>query len=375
MFLFARETAMTEKSTQTAKPFSEKITDILNYSALNLALAIGYRTGLFDVMDTFDTPRTLQAIAHKTGLNSRYIKEWLGVMVSGEIVELSVAADGDEDCYFLPKAHADFITRRAGNSNLGVYTQEIPLLTSCAMEAVFEGFVTGDGVSYDHYPRFQAFMSQLADAKHRQVLVDRFLPSVDNGRLIGHLQSGIRVCDLGCAEGVALMLMAKAFPNSSFIGIDISQEAIETARNEASRLQLDNLEFVQVDAATLKDNREFKDTVDYVTAFDAVHDQTRPLDVLQGIHYILAPGGLFSMVDIAARSNLANNLDHPMAPFLYTVSLMHCMPVGLVEKGTGLGMMWGRETAVEMLKKAGFKQVQVIDIADDPFNLHYLSYK
>ena len=157
--------------------------------------------------------------------------------------------------------------------------------------------------------------------------------------------------------------MAKAFPNSNFMGIDISQEVIETARSEASRQQLDNLEFVIVDAATLKDNREFKDTVDYVTAFDAVHDQTRPLDVLQG------------MVDIAARSNLANNLDHPMAPFLYTVSLMHCMPVGLVGKGTGLGMMWGRETAVEMLKKAGFQQVQVLEMPEDPFNLHYLSYK
>ena len=347
---------------------------ILNYSALNLAMAVGYRTGLFDVLDTFDTPQTLQAIADKADLDSRYLKEWLSVMASGEIVALSSGEDG-KNRYHLPKQHADFITRRAGNSNLGVYTQEIPLLTSCAMEAVIEGFTSGNGVTYDHYPQFQAFMSQLADAKHRQVLVDKFLPAVDGGRLIKHLQSGIRVCDLGCAEGVALMLMAEAFPNSKFVGIDISREAIETARSEASRQQLANLEFVMLDAATLKDNREFKDAFDYVTAFDAVHDQTRPLDVLLGIHHILAPGGLFSMVDIAARSDLADNLDHPMGPFLYTVSLMHCMPVGLVDGGLGLGMMWGREKAVEMLKKAGFKQVQVLEIPEDPFNLHYLSFK
>jgi len=307
-------------------------------------------------------------------LNPRYIEEWLGVMVSGEIVELSIDEAGDNR-FYLPKPHADFITRRAGNTNLGIYTQEIPLLTSCAMEAVMKGFATGGGVTYDHYPRFQGFMSQLADAKHRQILVDRFLPTVDNGRLIGHLQSGIRVCDLGCAEGVALMLMAQAFPNSSFVGIDISQEVIETARSEASRQQLDNLEFVIVDAATLKDNQEFKDAFDYVTAFDAVHDQTRPLDVLLGIHHILASGGLFSMVDVAARSNLADNLGHPMGPFLYTVSLMHCMPVGLVNGGAGLGMMWGREKALEMLKKAGFKKIQVFDISYDSFNLHYLGYK
>ena len=365
---------MTEKPTASPKPFPEKLAAILNYSALNLAMAIGYRTGLFDVMDTFDSPRTLKAIADKADLNQRYIEEWLGVMASGGIVELSIGEGGDNR-FYLPKRHGDFIARRAGNTNLGVYTQEIPLLTSCAMEAVIEGFATGDGVSYDHYPRFQTFMSQLADAKHRQVLVDRFLPAVDNGRLIGRLQSRIRVCDLGCAEGVALMLMATEFPNSRFVGIDIAQEAIETARREALRQKLDNVEFILADAATLKDNREFKDAFDYVTAFDAVHDQTRPLEVLQGVHHILASGGLFSMVDIAARSNLADNLDHPMGPFLYTVSLMHCMPVGLVNGGPGLGMMWGQEKAVEMLKEAGFETVQVLEIPEDPFNLHFFCSK
>ncbi len=365
---------MTIKLTEAANPFSEKMMEILNFSALNLALAIGYRTGLFDILDTFDTPRSLKAIADKAQLNSRYIKEWLGVMVSGEIVEMSGARDG-EYLYYLPKSHGDFITLRAGNSNLGVYTQEIPLLTTCAMEAVIEAFTTGDGVTYDHYPQFQTFMSQLADAKHRQVLVDKFLPTVDNGRLIRGLQSGIRVCDLGCAEGVALMLMAKAFPQSRFVGIDIAQDAIETAKREAARQQLDNLKFITLNAATLKDNRELENGFDYVCAFDSIHDQTRPLRALQGIHHILAPEGMFSMVDIAAQSNLADNLDHPMGSFLYTVSLMHCMPVGLVDGGTGLGMMWGRDKAVEMLKKAGFENIQVLDIPEDPFNLHYLSFK
>ncbi len=366
---------MTVKSTETARPFSEKITDILNYSALNLALAIGYRTGLFDVLDRFDTPQKLQAIARSAGMNSRYIQEWLGVMVAGEIVELTAAEDGGADGYFLPKAHADVITRRAGNSNLGVYTQEIPLLTTCAMEAVVKNFGTGAGVTYDHYPEFQAFMSQLADAKHRQVLIDKFLPAVDNGRIIDRLQSGIRVCDLGCAAGVALLLMAEAFPRSRFAGMDISSEAIETARGEASRHKLANLEFFILDAATLKDNREFKGAFDYVTAFDAIHDQTRPLEVLQGVHHILASNGLFSMVDIDARSKLADNLDHPMGPFLYTVSLMHCMPVGLVDGGLGLGMMWGGEKAVILLKEAGFENVQVHEIPEDPFNLHFLCFK
>ena len=365
---------MPENSAPHPPSFAEIMTNILNYSALNLAMAIGYRTGLFDVLDTFDTPQPQKMIADKAGLNSRYIQEWLAVMVTGRIIEISRGEDG-QDQYYLPKRHGDFITRRAGNSNLGVYTQEIPLLTACAMEAVIEGFTTGEGVSYDRYPKFQAFMSQLADAKHRQVLVDKFLPAVDGGQLLEDLRSGIRVCDLGCGTGVALILMAGAFPESRFVGIDISPEAIEIAGREALRQQLSNLEFVIADAAALKENSALKAFFDYVTAFDAIHDQTRPLAALEGVHHILSPGGKFSMVDIAARTNLADNLAHPMGPFLYTVSLMHCLPGGLVDGGSGLGMMWGREKAVKMLQEAGFAKVQVLEIPEDPFNLHFLCSK
>ena len=347
--------------------------DILNYGAINLAMAIGYRTGLFDVMDTFDSPQNIGDISDQAGLNPRYVQEWLGIMTTAEIVELSQKED--ENQYFLPKHCGDLITRRAGNSNLGVYTQEIPLLTTCAMEAVIEGFSSGEGVTYDHYPKFQAFMSQLANAKHRQVLINKFLPSVENSRIVQRLKAGIQVCDLGCAEGVAVILMAESFPQSRFVGIDISSEAIDEARRQTRRQKLENLDFMVLDAADLKNNREMKGLFDYVTAFDAIHDQTRPLDVLLGVNHILRLDGRFSMVDIAAKSDLADNLDHPIGPFLYTVSLMHCLPVGLVGGGTGLGMMWGREKAVEMLKEARFQQVQVIEMPDDPFNLHFFCAK
>ncbi|OQY60035.1 MAG: methyltransferase type 12 [Desulfobacteraceae bacterium 4572_88] len=354
--------------------FAKKMTDILNFGALNLAMGIGYKTGLFDAMDTFDAPQPVSLIAEKSGLSGRYVREWLGIMTSGGITECAKNEEG-ENQFYLPKAHGDLITRRAGNANLGVYTQEIPLLTQCAMAAVEEGFSTCQGVTYDHYPKFQSFMSELANAKHRQVLVDTFLPSVDNGNMLTRLRRGIRVCDLGCAEGVAVMLMAEAFPRSRFTGIDISEDAIEAARAEAERRSLGNASFLLRDAALLTADASLKETVDYVTAFDAIHDQTRPLDALRGVHHMLGPGGIFSMIDIAARSDLADNVDHPMAPFLYTVSLMHCMPVGLVDNGSGLGMMWGREKALDMLSEAGFENPEVFEIPEDSFNLHFLCKK
>ena len=325
-------------------------------------------------MDRFDSPLTAGSIAKKTGLNSRYIEEWLGIMVTGRIVEIFKSAAGD-NLFYLPKHRADLITRRAGASNLGVYTQEMPLLTVSAMDSVIRGFKTGTGVTYDHYPTFQQFMSQLADAKHRRVLINEFLPSIDEGCLVAKLQAGIRVCDMGCAEGVAARLMAKAFPRSRFMGIDISEDAIATARERTRQEQINNLAFMVQDAALLRENSQLKASFDYVTAFDAIHDQTHPLDALRGIYHILAPEGRFSMVDIAAQSDLADNLDHPMGPFLYTVSLMHCMPVGLVDGGAGLGMMWGREKAERMLKTAGFRNVQVQEMPNDPFNFHYYCEK
>lgn len=355
-------------------PFSERMTQILNAGALNLAMGIGYRTGLFDIMDQMSSPAGLPVIAEKSGLSERYIREWMGVMVSGGIIEISKDTAGN-DLFHLPKEHGDLLTRRAGSNNLGVYTQEIPLLTLCAAEGVVNGFSTGNGISYDHYPRFQEFMTELANAKHREVLVDIFLPSVENGKLTKLLSQGIEVCDLGCGEGVAPILMAEAFPNSRFTGVDISDEILNTGRKNARAKGLTNIEFIKQDAATIKDEPGMANSFDYITAFDAIHDQSRPLDALKSVHALLKPGGIFSMVDIAAQSSIQGNMDHPMGPFLYTVSLMHCMPVGLVDNGKGLGMMWGEERAVEMLSQAGFTSVEVLEIPQDSFNLHYYCAK
>jgi 2-polyprenyl-3-methyl-5-hydroxy-6-metoxy-1,4-benzoquinol methylase len=367
--------------------FSDKIVRILNHGALNLALGMGYTLKIFDVMDEMGSFVTLNTLAEATRLDRRYLKEWLGIMVTGEIITLSPGpcpTEKDlekkgpqkktlEETYYLPPAHADVLTRRAGNNNLGVYTQETPLLTVCAMEAVQKGFLTGEGVGFDQYPGFQRFMSELSNAKHEQMLIQTFLPSVENGALVEKLKQGISVCDMGCGQGVALNLMAKAFPNSQFLGVDNHGGAILRARESAKEMNLFNARFKVLDAAQIKKDSRFFQKYDYVTAFDAIHDQSHPLTVLEGIRAMLKPGGLFSMVDIKASSRLQDNIDHPMAPFLYTVSLMHCMPVGLNDKGRGLGMMWGKEQALTLLARAGFDRVDAHEIPDDPFNLHFLS--
>ena len=96
---------------------------------------------------------------------------------------------------------------------------------------------------------------------------------------------------------------------------------------------------------------------DLVLAFDAVHDQARPDNLLAGIRRALKPGGLFLMQDIGAATNVAENRDHPIGPFLYTISCMHCMTVSLAQGGMGVGAAWGEELAKKFLAKAGFRSV------------------
>ena len=173
---------------------------------------------------------------------------------------------------------------------------------------------------------------------------------------------------MGCGEGVAIRMMAQRFPRSRFVGVDLAAEAIATARARAEGARLTNARFLAQDAATFSAPAAF----DFITAFDAIHDQAAPRRVLRAIQQALRPGGLFLMVDIATSSHLERDVNNPFAPFLYTVSTMHCMTVSLAAGGEGLGACWGEEKARELLAEAGFTSVDVSRVAGDPFNGYYV---
>jgi cyclopropane fatty-acyl-phospholipid synthase-like methyltransferase len=185
------------------------------------------------------------------------------------------------------------------------------------------------------------------------------------------LEQGIEVLDLGCGRGLALMLMAQTFPNSRFTGYDFSENGIAAAQAEARQRGLTNIRFAVQDAALLDESERY----DLITTFDAIHDQAKPAAVLRNIYRALKADGVYLMQDIAGSSHVHNNLDHPIGPFLYTVSTMHCMTVSLAYDGEGLGAMWGREKALEMLAEAGFTRVEVKELAHDIQNHYYFNQK
>jgi len=198
-------------------------------------------------------------------------------------------------------------------------------------------------------------------------LIERTLPLVAG--MVERLQKGIDVLDVGCGSGHAINLMARAFPGSSFTGYDFSEEATVAAQAEVAAWGLTNANFVVQDLAAMVDRARF----DFITAFDAIHDQAQPRKVLAGIAAALRPGGTFLMVDDRASSNLHENLDHPLGPFLYGVSTMHCMTVSLAQGGEGLGTVWGEQKARELLTEAGFVEVAVHQLQGDIANNYYVA--
>jgi ubiquinone/menaquinone biosynthesis C-methylase UbiE len=346
-----------------AGAFAEKMIGILNGSSLALQTSIGHQTGLFDAMSSM-APSTSVEIADAAKLNERYVREWLGAMVTGGVVEY----DPDGKTYRLPPEHAAFTTRAAGPNNLANMMQFIALLGEVE-QPVIECFRNGGGVPYSSYPRFSKLMAEDSAAVHDAALIDGILPMVDG--IVEKLEAGIDVADIGCGRGHAINLMAKAFPNSRFTGFDFSEEGVEAGAAEAKALGLSNATFAARDVSDLG----LSDALDFVTAFDAIHDQAKPAEVLAGIAKALRPDGTFLMVDIRASSHLHENIDHPLGPFLYTASTMHCMTVSLALDGAGLGTAWGEQIARSMLADAGFTSVDVKNIEEDIANSYYIARK
>lgn len=359
-------TAITMPTTaDTGTEFDEWFLTAINGGALMLMISIGHRSGLFEVMASMNWTDS-QELSNRAGLNERYVREWLGAMATGKIVDV----DGDGH-YKLPAEHARFLTSDSDDENLAMFSQYISLLGNVE-DDILECFYNGGGVPYEKYPRFHEVMAEDSGMTVLDALESHILPLVPN--LKDKLQEGIDVLDLGCGRGKALLKMAELYPNSRFTGIDLSEEAIAWAKEEASRRELPNVTY-EVRDATDFDRTAEADSYDLVTTFDAIHDQAKPQAVLKGIYNTLRPGGYYLMQDIHAESQTHKNLDHPMGPLLYTISCMHCMSVSLAQGGEGLGTMWGRDKAKELLQNAGFTDIQINRLEHDIQNDYYIMTK
>jgi 2-polyprenyl-3-methyl-5-hydroxy-6-metoxy-1,4-benzoquinol methylase len=344
-----------------AEAFAGRLMETLNGAFLTLLISVGHRTGLLDAMAPMGAATSAE-IAKAAGLNERYVREWLGGMTTGRIVEYDPASR----TYRLPPEHAAFTTTAAGSENMAYFAQYIAL-AGLVEDEIVDCFRNGGGVPYSAFPKFQELQGGESLALYDAALIPAILPLAEGLR--ERLATGIDVADLGCGQGHAVNVMAREFPNSRFIGYDFSEEGVETARREAADWGLTNASFEVADVAALDESETF----DLVTAFDAVHDQAAPRKMLANAYQSLRPGGVFLVMDIAASSELHENMDHPMGSMLYAISTLHCMTVSLAQGGEGLGTVWGEKKAVELIREAGFAEVETKHLEGDVFHAFFVA--
>lgn len=344
-----------------ADAFAERFVGTLNEAALAVMSSLGHRAGLFDGLASHPG-LTSAALAAKIGVSERYLREWLGVMVTSGVVDYDPTAK----TYTLPPEHAAFLTRAASPDNMAVTTQFVGLAASVE-DKLLDRFKSGEGLCYHHFDRFHEVMAEDSAQLVVASLIDAILPVVPG--LIARLDSGIDVADFGCGGGLAMLTLARAFPNSRFSGFDLCEDAFARTADVAAREGLGNLSFYARDLSQGSDVGEF----DLVSAFDAVHDQADPKEFLRLIRRSLKPGGVFLMQDIGGSRDLEKNIANPFAPLLFMISSMHCMPISLGQGGPGLGAMWGVETAEEYLAETGFAPVETHRLPHDPLNAYFVA--
>jgi SAM-dependent methyltransferase len=341
--------------------FAGKLISIYAGSMLSYMIDLGHRTGLFAAAAA--GPATSQELADRAGLTERYVREWLGALVTGGVFTYDPAGA----TYSLPPAAAALLTDGpmnlapvAGlNTHLGKHLHQVA-----------HAFREGGGVPYAAFrPEFTDMMDAVSRVGFDGALVDGIIPLADG--LADRLVAGARVADFGCGTGHAMTILARAYPASTYVGYDLDDGAISRARAEAAGARLDNVRFEVKDAATVTVDEPF----DAVFVFDALHDQVDPVAVLDRIHAALTPGGIFCMQEPHAADALEDNIGNPMAPILFATSTLHCMTVSLAHGGAGIGTMFGEGLARQMLTDAGFIDTVVHPSPTDPFNAVYVSRK
>jgi SAM-dependent methyltransferase len=345
---------------EAAEAFAGRLFELFTGAALSALIDIARRTGIFDAAAV--GPATSAELAHRAGLQERYVREWLGAMATAGVVEY----DADSQRFWLPREHAVCLTGDSPQNLSGLAL--LTTILSDHVAGVTDAFRHGGGVPYDAFaPDIHDALDALWGPIYSQLLVPEYLPLVPG--LSNLLTTAARVADVACGTGRALVALASAFPASTFVGYDLDGVALDRARATAAERRLTNLAFEQADAAELRVAEPF----DAIFVFNAIHDQARPGDALARIHDALVPGGIFVMDEPRVSSRLEDNLDNPMAPFTYAVSTLHCLTVSLAAGGAGLGTAWGEELAVQMLHDAGFGPVEVHDAPGDPGNAVFVA--
>jgi SAM-dependent methyltransferase len=319
-------------------------------------ISIGDKLGLYKAMAGAG-PLSSRELAARTGCAERYVREWLGAQAAGGYVDYHPVSD----TYELSPEQA-FVMADEDSPAYMPNTWNIPASMWLDEDKAVHAFRTGGGIAWgDHHHRLAHGVAHFYRNAYRASLLTEWLPALDG--VIGQLEDGISVADVGCGHGHSTILMAQAFPRSRFHGIDTHAESIAAARRHADEAGVGDRVTFEVASA-----------VDYAISgyglicyFDAFHDLGDPIAAARHAARVLAPDGTILLVEPFANDRVEDNLS-PVARLLYSVSTMVCCAHAISEGGTlVLGAQAGEARLADVFRKGGFTRVR--RAAETPFNL------
>lgn len=324
-------------------------------AAVSAALvSIGDELGFYKALA--EGPMTPGDLARKTDTNERYVCEWLANQAAGGYVEY----DPGMQTFSLSPEQAACLADPNGPADLpGAY--QIVRDVFHVRDRALENFRRGTGMEWgDHHPCLFQGTERFFRATYNSNLLTSWLPALDGG--VEKLKRGARVADVGCGHGASTILMAQAFPQSTFVGIDYHESSIDTARQRAKDAGVSNARFEHADATSYDSGR-----YDLIAFFDCIHDMADPAGAARHARESLASEGQVMVVEPFANDRLQDNLN-PVGRVYYGASALVCVPVSLARNGPALGAQAGEQQLRELfVNQAGFTRFR--RATETPFNL------
>lgn len=332
------------------KTFADRVYRDVSGAMVTGMADIGTRTGLFRAM-AGKGAMTAVELTGATGLQARYVQEWLAGMVAAEYLEYDPAAG----TFTLPDEHAYLLASEGTDHFAGGLFRFAPVLLGVVPQ-VTEAFTKGGGV---HFHEFGGDCVPALDLINRGTYDQRFTSYwlAAMPEMLAQLDAGARVLDVGCGAGRVPINIAAAFPNTEVVGLDPDQSSIGAAKAEAVATGLGNISFVCDTTRTYAPTGKF----DLLTSCDVVHDFAEPEATLAEMHALLKPGGTLFIVEPKAADRLEDNI-HPLGAMYYGFSILHCMTQSLANGGPGLGTCMGPARTEQLVRGAGFRDFQTLPI-------------
>ena len=326
-------------------------------ATLGAALVVmGDKLGLYRALAGVGSLTPVE-LARRTGVSERYVREWLNAQAAGGYVEYDPVGGG----YTLPPEQTVALTDEQSPAYLPGFFQ-IALGTVIDSPRITEAARSGEGVGW-HEHNHDVFegCERFFRPGYNAALVPEWLPALDG--VVAKLEAGIKVADIGCGHGSSTILMAQAFPNSTFVGSDYHEGSIETARARADDAGVtDRVSFETAAAGT-----DQGDGYELVTMFDCLHDMGDPVGAARQVHRMLSPDGTWLIVEPMAGDRVEDNLN-PIGRAFYGFSTFLCTPASLSQDvGLALGAQAGEARIGDVVAAGGFTRFR--RAAETPFNL------